>query len=479
MQKPPNIEPLAVFKYFHELSQVPRGSGNMEAVSRYITEFAKAHSLKVYNDEACNVIIYKPATEGFEGKEPVILQGHLDMVCQKDDGYDIDFEKEGLKLYRDGDYIKAEGTTLGADNGIAVAMMLAILESNSLKHPPIEAVFTTDEEIGMIGALKLSMDKLKGKRMINIDSEDVKTVTVSCAGGSDFDVALPFTTEKKNGDIIKLSVKGLKGGHSGVEINSGRINANILMGRILNHIGNALDFDIISIDGGDKGNAIPVSSTAVILAKDSKAVMHNINEYAKIIKNEASKRESSLSIEAECTTSNEAYVMSSSYAKKLIYLLLCAPCGVVEMSSEIENLVETSLNLGIVKTENDYVRLLFTLRSNKTSALTFLEEKLRTYFSIADCEIKTGGHYPPWEYNTNSKLKELYIDEYKKIFGFEPSVEAIHAGLECGVFASSIPDFDCISIGPELLDIHTTKERLGITSTQKLFEVITALLAKM
>ncbi|MBE7031225.1 MAG: aminoacyl-histidine dipeptidase [Ruminococcaceae bacterium] len=471
--------PEQVFGYFEQLSLIPRGSGNMVAISDYCMEFAKAHGLDAIRDEANNVIIFKGGTAGYEGAEPIILQGHLDMVCQKDEGHEIDFERDGLDIYVDGDYVKAHGTTLGADNGIAVAMILAILDSKEIPHPPIEAVFTTDEEVGMIGATAMDMDNLNGKRMINIDSEDPGVVTVSCAGGSDFKMTVPLKRETICGDCVTLTIRGLRGGHSGVEINSGRVNANLLMGRMLNHIARRFDFHVISVDGGDKGNAIPVSCRAKIVTGDGAAVAKALCDYADIIKEEIAAREGGFEFACERECARECDAIVSPETGKLVHLLLCAPNGVVEMSAEIENLVETSLNLGILKTEADNITLLFALRSNKTSALAFLEEKLYCFAGWVECSVETGGHYPPWEYNEGSTLQELYAEKYAERFGGKPAIEAIHAGLECGVFASRIPGFDCISIGPEMHDIHTTKERLSISSTAAIYDIILRVLKEL
>lgn len=470
MQNIDNLEPKSVFGYFKEISEIPHGSGNMEKISEYCMEFAKKHSLKALRDDANNVIVYKSASKGYENAEPIILQGHLDMVCQKDGSINIDFEKDGIEIYIDGDYLKAKGTTLGADNGIAVAMIMSVLERDDIAHPPIEAVFTTDEEIGMVGALQLSMDNLKSKRMINIDSEDAEVVTVSCAGGSDFKMTVPLEREKVSGKCIEITVKGLKGGHSGVEINSGRVNANMLMGRILGELRKNCAFSVISIDGGDKGNAIPLEATAKIVTEDENAIKI-IEEYAGVIKEEISAREENFALNTN-TTDGEYEVIKNPDTNKVINLLLCAPNGVMEMSAEIEGLVETSLNLGVVKTEKESLFLHFALRSNKKSALEYLEDRLYAYASVVDCEVETSGHYPPWEYNSKSQLQEIYKEKYCEKFGSKPRIEAIHAGLECGVFASQIDGFDCISIGPRMYDIHTTKERLSITSTKEIYEII-------
>ena len=479
MGKLTHLEPGAVLGYFEEICAIPHGSGDMERISAYCMEFAKAHSLEAYRDDANNVIIKKGASAGYEKSAPVILQGHLDMVCQRTEECEIDFAADGLDIYVDGDYITANGTTLGADNGIAVAMILAILADNSLSHPPIEAVFTTDEEIGMPGAIALDFDRLSGRRMINMDSEDESVVTVSCAGGSDLTARLAADRVKKSGSCVKVAVKGLKGGHSGVEIDKGRVNANVLMGRILGHIKESVDFDIISIDGGDKMNAIPLSCVATLCCGDSDALIGQVNAYADIIANEIKSREADFCCESQVLGTGEYDVLANDSTNKLIHALMLAPNGVIEMSAEIDGLVQTSLNLGVLKTDADTVSFSFALRSNKKSALIYLEERLCAFFKNIGCEIATGGHYPPWEFKNDSQLQRLYVQKYREKKGTEPKVEAIHAGLECGVFADALSGLDCISIGPEMHDIHTTGERLGIRSTKEIYEIVIDVLSAL
>lgn len=473
------LTPQDVFTYFEALCRIPHGSGDMEKISSFCMEFAEKNGLWAKRDEANNVIIKKPGSFGYENVAPIILQGHLDMVCQKEESSSINFEQDGLDIFEDGEYIRAKGTTLGADNGIAVAMIMAILADKNLSHPPIEAVFTTDEEIGMIGAGKLDMSVLQGRRMLNIDSEDPAVVTVSCAGGSDFSACLPVNWENREGATVMLTVKGLRGGHSGVEINSGGVNANFLMGRLLYNVSKRCSFDIISIDGGDKGNAIPISCTAKVLTAQPEQLVTVFEECAAVICEEIKTREPDFVWQADIAGTGTVQVMDKAVSEKLMHTLLLAPNGVLEMSADIENLVETSLNMGILKTEKDAVSVLFALRSNKSTALSFLEEKLTVFFKAMDCAIKTGGHYPPWEYKNNSLLRDLYIEKYKEKKGTSPKVEAIHAGLECGVFAAAIPEFDCISIGPEMHDIHTVKERLSISSTKEIYEIICGMLADL
>ncbi|MBO5364927.1 MAG: aminoacyl-histidine dipeptidase [Clostridia bacterium] len=466
------IQPREVFRYFEEISGIPRGSGNQEKISDYCLEFAREHGFKAERDSAFNVIIYKDGTPGYEAAEPVILQGHLDMVCQKEEDHPIDFEKDGLDLCRDGDYIKARGTTLGGDNGIAVAMMLAILASNTISHPPIEAVFTTDEEVGMLGAMALDMSKLKGRKMINMDSEEEDILTVSCAGGSEISMEIPLKREEKSGVYIRISVKGFKGGHSGVEIHKGRINANGLLARILQNAKSVAPFSLVSIDGGDKANAIPRSGTAILVTEDAAAFLQEVDRYGTIVKEELSAREPDFVLETEILPEPAGKAMVPEFSERLLYLLLCAPNGVQEMSVEIPNLVETSLNLGVLKTEAEQTTLCFALRSNKQSALTALEQRLLTFASCAECKTKLYGQYPPWEFKSDSALQTLYKEAYQKQFGKEPKVEAIHAGLECGVFAAALSGMDCISIGPNLYDVHTTEERMSISSVERIYGVV-------
>lgn len=471
-----NLLSKKVFEYFEEISAIPRGSGNMSGIADYCMAFAQKHSLKAVRDSANNVVIFKNGTSGYENAETVILQGHLDMVCQKTADCKIDFLSDGLQLFTDGDFLKADGTTLGADNGIAVAMIMAILESEDIAHPPIEAVFTTDEEIGLIGAGKLDTDILKGKKMINLDSEKLNNVTVSCAGGSDFKATMPFVREKAKGTRMLLSLKGLKGGHSGDKINSGRVNADILAGRFLSYIDSCCSFEVISVNGGDKGNAIPLYCEVELVTDEPQNLKMSAENYIKIVKEEISHREPDFCAELSVLDNGEYEVLSADAKQKLIYILLCLPNGVMEMSAEISGLVETSLNLGILKTEEDRIIFHSALRSNKKTAHLFLEQRLNAFYDRLSCEIETFGHYPPWEYNANSKLVEVYKKCFAEHMGYEPEVKAIHAGLECGVFADKISGFDCISIGPELYDIHTVNERLSISSTEQLYKILLSVL---
>lgn len=466
-----NLQPERVFFYFEEITKIPHGSGDMDKIATFCVDFAKEHSLRYYRDGANNVVIYKDGTNDLKNAEPIILQGHIDMVCQKTEDSTIDFTKESLEVFVDGDFVKAKNTTLGADNGIAVACILAILESDSYTHPPVEALFTTDEEIGMIGATALDTSVLTGKKMINIDSEEDDTMTVSCAGGSDFKVFFNFQREAVTGTEIELTLKGLQGGHSGIEIDKGRVNANILAGRVLNHL-KATDFNLISIDGGNKTNAITNLTKIRLCVNDREAFIKEATDYLESVKNEYTVREPDFTYDIKALEDGSFKAVSKESANALIYALACVPNGVIDMSAEIKGLVETSLNLGILTTKENSVEMHISLRSNKESAMVALENKLKAFFSILPCEFSVFDKYPSWEFNNNSVLQKLYKDIYEKETGKELKVEAIHAGLECGVFASKIKDFDCISIGPTMFDVHTVKERLSVSSTEGIFKIL-------
>jgi len=468
-----------VFELFEELSKIPRGSGNRVGIAKFCADFAKKNSLRYVVDDAKNVIIYKEASRDCEKAAPVILQGHLDMVCQKTPESKIDFLTDGIELVRDGDILRANGTTLGADNGIAVAMTLSILERDDIPHPPIEAVFTADEEIGMLGAVELDPSLLKGKKLINLDSEEDDTVTVSCAGGSEFRASLPLHRQKTRSAGVSISLHGLKGGHSGVEIGSHRVNAATLSGRLLCHLASALEFDLLSLNSGNKANAIPNAATIELACAEPQKLATLAREYLAKIQTEIASREEGFAFDVSTFGEKDCLAIDKTAAEELIYALTCAPNGIIEMSAEIEGLVETSLNLGILSADGDEASLCFALRSNKASALAALEEKLLCFFSRLSARTETSGHYPPWEFKKDSGLTALYVETYREMLGKEPKVEAIHAGLECAVFSASISGVDCIAIGPTVTGAHTAEERLGISSAETVYVLLLKLLEKL
>ncbi len=465
------LKPFEVFKYFKEICAIPHGSGDMEKISAYCINFAREQGLDSYCDDAKNVIIYKNGTKGYEDAEPIILQGHLDMVCQKTEDSDIDFKKDGLEVFLEGDFLKAKGTTLGADNGIAIAMIMAILADNEISHPPIEAVLTTDEEIGLIGAGALDLSMLKGKKMINLDSEEENVITVSCAGGSDFSTYIPLAYEVKSGKKYTFEIKGLKGGHSGVDINKCRVNADILAGRLLSVLERVTSFDIISINGGNKCNAIP-NSVKIELLTDDEYFDDVVNSCFEIVRDEISDREKDCVFELKRDEEGGYKVFSEDTKAILIYYLIATPNGIIDMSANIEGLVETSLNLGILITEEDRITLGYALRSNKKTALDYLEVRLMIFAESFGMEGRISGRYEPWEYRPDSEIRDLYVKCFKEVFNREPIIEAIHAGLECSVFSGAIEDFDCISVGPDMSGVHTVEEKLSISSVERIYGLL-------
>ena len=472
-----DIKPYNVMHWFGEIAKIPHGSGNTDKISEFCENFAKERNLEYYRDSDNNVIIIKPASVGYENSEPVILQGHLDMVCEKTADSDFDFEKDSLRLNRDGDYIYAENTTLGGDDGIAVAMALAILDSSEIAHPRLEAVFTIDEEIGMIGAQSIDLSMLKGKRLINIDSEVEGVFTVSCAGGNVTKCTLPIVTEDYNGDAFEIKVSGLLGGHSGVEIDKGRANASILLGRVINDIAEKTDMKLISVSGGMKDNAIPALATALVSANEE-TVNNSVNKFGEIFANEYRAKDGAISVTVTKTNVN-GKVMDKASAEKVVTFLTCAPNGIIKMSGEIEGLVESSLNLGILQTEEDSVFASFCVRSSLTSGKEQIVRNLKALTNILGGSVEVAGDYPAWEYKADSTLRDLmqkvFIEQYQK----EPVIEAIHAGLECGLFCGKIEGLDAVSIGPSLLDIHTPKERMSISSVERTWNFVLEILRQM
>ncbi len=461
-----------VLEIFREICAIPHGSGNMDGIADYCVRFAEKRGLEALRDEANNVIIRKEGVGKLKNAAPLILQGHLDMVCQKDEGVEFDFEAEGIRPRIDGDLMRAEGTTLGGDNGIAVAMTLALLEREELSAPPLEAVFTTDEEIGMLGALKLSPHTLTGKRMINLDAESDDTVTVSCAGGVD----LIFTAKPEGvlqtGETVTLRLFGLKGGHSGVEIHQNRANAALLLGKVLAQVRNTVPFSTVSLFSGEKSNAIPSLGQAILLTQEPCRLVDAVKERMEEERKAWLPYEEGFSFSVECGEREERRVLSPETENALYGFFSVAETGVVAMSRKIEGLVETSRNLGILRLSADEILIHYSLRSNLVEALSALSGSLTKQASEFGLNGEETGFYPPWEYREDSPLRGLYQAIFREERGFSPKIEAIHAGLECGVFARLIPDLDCISIGPNLYDIHSPREAMSLSSVERLYRML-------
>ncbi|MEG0291319.1 MAG: aminoacyl-histidine dipeptidase [Anaerovoracaceae bacterium] len=473
-----NLEPKAVLGYFEDICAIPHGSRNEKQLSDYLVKFATELGLEHYQDEAYNVIIIKEATKGYESAEPIILQGHIDMVCEKESGVDFDFTKDGLKLKLDGDILTADGTTLGGDNGIAVAMEMAVLASDDLAHPRIEAVFTTDEETGLFGAESIDVSMLKGKKFINIDSEDEGIFTVSCAGGVTAISTIPVTRQNSTGNSIKIKVAGLIGGHSGMEIHKERANASILMGRILYTLSDEIDFNLVSLEGGSADNVITKESVSeIIVSKDNLAkAIDIIDALAKTIKHEFRVSDGNINIQAVSGDEINVDAVTVKDTAALAAFLLNYPQGVQNMSIEIDGLVETSINLGIAKLTDDSLSLTSAIRSAVDSRTSYIAQKVSAMTKAFGGTIVLDGAYPGWEYMKDSSLRDLMIKVFEKQYGKPPVIEAIHAGLECGMFAQKIKDLDCISIGPDLRDVHTPDESMDIASVKRVWEFLVEVL---
>lgn len=471
-----NIEPIAVLKYFEEICAIPHGSGNCKAIADYLENFAKQNSLECRRDDADNIIIKKPGTAGYENSEAVIIQGHMDMVCEKIASCEKEMDIEGLDIFVDGDFVRADGTTLGADNGVAVAMAMALLASDDIPHPPIVAVITTDEEIGMLGAVAIDMSDVSAKKMINIDSEDEGVFTVSCAGGNIAKCELPLNYEAFDGEYYSIEISGLKGGHSGIKIDKGRANSNVLMGRVLYELKKACNIRIASISGGDKDNAIPAKTVAIIAA-DSPYALEVCCDMEKILSDEYKTTDPNLRMIMEKTDAMPTLDKAST--DKLITMLQCMPNGIYAMSADIPGLVQTSLNMGVVKIMDGKFISTFCVRSSVSSQKTMIVNKLSDLMETLGGTIEISGDYPAWEYKKESDLRDLFVEVFTEQYGHEPKIEAIHAGVECGLFAGKIEGLDCISIGPELRDIHTPRESMSISSVERTWKLILEVLKRM
>ena len=472
------LEPQSVFHFFEELCKIPRATFDTKRVSDYCVAFAKERGLECIQDEANNVIIKKAGTAGFENSEPVIIQGHLDMVCEKTENSSHDFNTDPIEVYVEDGFLKAKDTSLGGDDGIAIAYALAILDSGTIEHPPIEAVFTTDEEVGMGGAGAIDLSVLKGRMLINIDSEEEGTLLTGCAGGFRHTITLPLKKEKKTGVVAEITVKGLRGGHSGIEINQQRGNANKLLGRILNSLKTQISYAFVEMNGGTKDNVItPVSKAKILVDEAQKDVVSAyVNTLAETVKAEFGKDEPNLEISVTFSEEETMDVCTTDTTDKIVFLLISTPYGVQGLSRELKGLVETSLNLGIVATKADCIEFVFMVRSSVESKKKELEETLNAYAAFTGATGEVSCDYPAWMYKSDSKLRPIMIDAYEQMFGKAPEVATIHAGLECGLLSGQLPELDCVSFGPNMFDVHSVNERLEIASVQRMWDYLLAVL---
>ncbi|MBK5253898.1 MAG: aminoacyl-histidine dipeptidase [Peptostreptococcaceae bacterium] len=469
-----NLKPEKVFKYFKEIVAIPHCSKNEKQLSNYIVDFAKERGIKYIQDDAFNVILFKDATAGYEKAEPIILQGHMDMVCEKVSGSCHDFAKDGLDIYVDGDFLKAKDTTLGGDNGIAVAMILALFDSDDVEHPRIEAIITTDEETGLFGAESIDVSMLKGKKLINIDSEEEGIFTVSCAGGITAIGNLPVSRKEVSGIKATLKVGGLLGGHSGMEIDKERANASKLIARVLTSLGEDFKFVINTLEGGSADNVITKEAVSelILLEDDYDDFSLAVSKLNDKIRHEYKAVDKNINIAVINQGKDTVNALSKIDSYRAISYVNLYPQGIQNMSKEIEGLIETSLNLGVIKLEESEFKTVSAIRSAVQTRSDYVAETLVNLTAVMGGKMEFDGGYPGWEYMADSKLRETMIAVYKKMYSKEPEIMAIHAGLECGFFAQKIKDVDCISIGPWIYDVHTPDEKLSISSTKNTYEFL-------
>lgn len=471
-----------VFHFFEVISNIPHCSFEEQQISDYLVQFAKERGLEYHQDEKLNVIIKKNAFAGYENAPAMILQSHIDMVCEKNASKVHNFQTDSIVHVIKEDMLFADGTTLGADNGIAVAMSLALLDSKDIPHPKLECLFTVQEEVGLLGAQEIDATKLNGKYLINIDSEEEGTFLVSCAGGCRADISIPVSWTILDGEfeMCTITLSGLKGGHSGISIHEERGNSIKLISRLLSELQKDIDLEIQSIDGGSKDNAIPREAVAVIAI--NKGSMDTLKEklvhWQEVFNNELQSKDNALTLSAEIIESNKISVFDQSTKRNILALLSLASNGVHTMSANIHGLVESSKNLGVINTESDSFTASFSIRSSVESLLFSQINVLEQLTALLGGEIGIRGLYPGWEYNPESKLRELFISTYKDVHGQEPKVEAIHAGLECGILKKKLGDVDIISLGPDIFDPHSPDEHVRISSVDRVYTFLLEVLKR-
>ncbi|MFR3766372.1 MAG: aminoacyl-histidine dipeptidase [Blautia sp.] len=474
-----NCEPKRVFYYFEELCKIPHGSGNTKQISDYLVSFAKEQGLEYVQDEMNNIVIYKPATPGYENAPTVIIQGHMDMVCEKRPDVEHDFTKDPLNISVQDGYVTANGTTLGGDDGIAVAYGLALLESKEIAHPALEVLITVDEEIGLLGAVGLDCSVLKGRRLINLDSEAEGSLWISCAGGLSGISTIPVQRVEAEGQKAAVKITGLMGGHSGAEIDKKRANANVLMGRFLYSLQQETAYEIISLAGGQKDNAITREADAELLVEDINSVKACAEKLQKGFREEYAGTDEGITVEITDLGVASAKVLHPTSREKVLFFLMEVPFGIQKMSGSIDGLVETSTNIGIVKLGEDEFLGSSSVRSSVEAAGAALSDKICYLTEFLGGEYTVQGAYPAWEYRKDSPLRDQMVEVYEEMYGEKPNVVAIHAGLECGLFYKKIEGLDCVSLGPNMKDIHTSEEVLDIASTERVWKYLVKVLESL
>ena len=477
-----NYEPKSALRFFQTISLIPRGSDNEKEISDYLLSFAKERNLSAHRDDALNVIIKKPGNHGFENRETIIIQAHVDMVCEKNAETEHDFTADPIKLLVDGDFLKARGTTLGADNGAGVAMALALLDSADIPHPPLEILLTTGEEIGLLGAVRLDSSLLEGKILINLDSSQEGFFYASCAGGGRVELSYPLEyNDVPSGYSVKtLRIQGLKGGHSGIDI-TGRANSNRLMGRMIKILSDKFPLQFSHISGGLKDNAIPRESQAFIAfpQADGEALACEIKRIEKIFKNEHHSNDDGIEVSLKDCPQNIEKVFTKTLCSKIISALLLLPNGVQAMSLAFKDLPETSLNIGVVATSENAVSITSCIRSAVSTRKEMLVDQIATVAEVTGAQLTKNGFYPAWEYNENSLIREKAMRIFEEMFGKKPLIKGTHGGLECGILSEKISGSDIISFGPDIYDLHTPQERMSISSFGRMWEFLKKLLGSV
>ena len=479
-----HLEPQSVFHYFEEICRIPHGSGNVRKISDYLKQFAMDRGLECIQDDLLNVIIIKEATAGYEQEEPYILQGHMDMVAVSRPDCDIDMTKDPLRLYIENDRIHAEGTSLGGDDGIAVAYCLALLDAKDISHPRLEVILTVDEETGMEGATGIDLSMLKGKRLLNLDQEEEGVIITSCAGGARVDVKIPMNPETDTCDHVQsmaIKIAGLQGGHSGIEINKGRGNANHLLGRILRGLSERFNIRMVTMQGGLADNAIPREAEAEFLVDITPidAVIAYVKEEEERIREELGGNDPGFILTCnKLEKENGAFACYDAVSTKQALDCLCElPNGVVAMSRELEGLVQTSLNLGVVAMNQDELHLSYAVRSSVDEEKEQLCRRMTETAKQSGASTQINNSYPGWAYRVDSPLRDTVTKVYEEMYGKKPVLEAIHAGVECGILAAKIPGLDCVSIGPDMSHVHTAEESLDIASARRTWEYLLEVLS--
>lgn len=475
-------KPEKLFHFFEDVCAIPRGSGHEKEISDFLVKFAEDRGLWVYQDDSYNVIIKKEGSEGAKDKDPVMLQGHIDMVCDKRAGVEHDFEKDGIDLVLKDGVLSANGTTLGADNGVAIALMMMVLDDDAIKHPPVECVFTTEEEIGLNGAQALDKSQITARTMINMDSEEEGVATISCAGGLRVQLTRKVERINAEGTIVQLKIEGLLGGHSGTDIDKERQNANVLMARMVDRIMNNTDGKLVSFAGGTKDNAITRECEASLIYADkteAEKAEKLAAELAEIYTDEISAFEPDFACEISVEENQSAAALRDEDAKAFIGAIRLAPNGVYRRNIKMDGFVVVSSNMGVTRADQDELVIAISPRSSVAS----LQEDSKARFALLaetfGFEISYSGQYPGWDYKEDSKIREVFLESYRELFGKELRLEALHAGLECGLFSEAIPGLDAIAVGPTLYNVHTPDEHVPLDSFERFYELLKHVLGRL